>query len=83
MQHRRRLLDDAWRAAEQPRCERLRPVPFTRPSIGKPENKALVVALSVLQLTVVVLVWLAAIVPGGLAALAVMLWKAIFRGRYS
>ncbi|WP_240621507.1 hypothetical protein [Caulobacter zeae] len=47
-----------------------------RPKASKPENKAFVVALSVLQLTVVVIVWLAALVPAALAALAVILWKA-------
>ncbi|MDG2531794.1 hypothetical protein [Caulobacter endophyticus] len=45
------------------------------PKASKPENKTLVVALSVLQLTVVALVWLVALVPAALAALAVFLWK--------
>lgn len=39
------------------------------------------VVVSMLQLSVVILVWLVAIVPAGLAALAVMIWKAMFRGR--
>ncbi|PVM88563.1 hypothetical protein DDF65_01640 [Caulobacter radicis] len=55
------------------------------PKASKPENKALVVALSVLQLAVVVLVWLAALIPAALAALAVLLWKSVrptVRGKF-
>ncbi|WP_233245224.1 MULTISPECIES: hypothetical protein [unclassified Caulobacter] len=47
-----------------------------RAKVGRPENKTFVVLLSVLQLTAVVLVWLVALVPAALAALAVTLWKA-------
>lgn len=50
-------------------------MPTQRPKASKPENKTLVVALSALQLTVVVLVWLVALIPAALAALAVLLWK--------
>lgn len=45
------------------------------PKASKPENKAIVVLLSALQLAVVVLVWLVALIPAALAALAVLLWK--------
>lgn len=48
---------------------------ITGPKASKPENKTLVVALSALQLTVVVIVWLLALIPAALAALAVFLWK--------
>ncbi|WP_165190286.1 hypothetical protein [Caulobacter soli] len=41
----------------------------------KPENKALVVFTSALQLMAIVVVWLLAIIPVGLMALAVTLWK--------
>ncbi|MFT4251647.1 MAG: hypothetical protein QM608_04095 [Caulobacter sp.] len=47
-----------------------------RPKASKPENKTLVVLLSILQLSAVVLVWLVALVPAALAALTVMAWKA-------
>ncbi|MET3667963.1 hypothetical protein [Caulobacter sp. 1776] len=46
----------------------------------RPENKALVVILTALQLAVVVAVWMLAIVPAGLLALAVLARKAIRTG---
>jgi hypothetical protein len=45
----------------------------------KPENKALIVLLSALQLTAMIVVWLLAIVPAALMALAVLLWKGLQR----
>jgi hypothetical protein len=61
------------------------PDPGRRPNAlkpdEKPENKALVVLVSTLQLAAVVLVWLVAIVPAALLALAVMAWKAIIGRR--
>jgi len=53
------------------------PSRWKRPHVLKPENKALVVLVTVLQLTAVVLVWLLAIVPAALLALAVLAGKAI------
>ncbi len=46
-----------------------------RSTAFKPENKALVVLTSALQLLAIVVVWLLAIIPVGLMALAVTLWK--------
>jgi hypothetical protein len=48
---------------------------------NKPENKALVVLVTILQLAAIVLVWLVAIVPAALLALAVMARKAIIGPR--
>lgn len=55
----------------------MRPVPSrsSRSNALKPESKALVVFTSVLQLTAIAVVWLLAIIPAGLMALAVLLWK--------
>lgn len=47
----------------------------SRQNAFKPENKAFVVLISALQLMAVVTVWLLAIFPIGLMALAVTLWK--------
>jgi hypothetical protein len=60
-------------------CEETRPVPSRshRSNALKPENKTFVVVISTLQLAAIVLVWLLAIVPAGLAALAVLLWKTL------
>jgi hypothetical protein len=61
------------------------PSPWGRPTAlkpgDKPENKALVVLVTVLQLAAVVVVWLLAIVPAALLALAVMAGKAIIGPR--
>ena len=46
-----------------------------RQNASKPENKAFVVLISALQLMAVVTVWLLAIFPVTLMALAVTLWK--------
>nr|WP_295111582.1 hypothetical protein [uncultured Caulobacter sp.] len=43
----------------------------------KPENRALVVVVTALQLLLIVVVWLLAIVPAGLLALAAIAVKAI------
>jgi hypothetical protein len=48
-----------------------------RPNALKPENRALVVLVTILQLAAVVLVWLMAIVPAALLALAAMAAKAV------
>jgi hypothetical protein len=48
----------------------------------RPESKALVVAISALQLGLVVLVWLLAIVPAALLALGALLLQGL-RGRAS
>ncbi len=53
------------------------PSPFAHPNGVKPESKALVVAVSVLQLSLVIIVWLLAIVPAGLLALAMIAKAAI------
>ena len=47
----------------------------SRSNALKPENKALVVFTSALQLAAIAVVWLLAIIPVGLMALAVTLWK--------
>ena len=67
--------------------ELTRPVSRRRPDQGllvssrssqqKPENKTLVAILAALQLSAIVVVWLLAIVPAGLLALAVMARKAV------
>lgn len=54
----------------------MRPVPsIVRSSDLKPENKVLVVVTTILQLSAIVLVWLLAIVPAALLALAAILGK--------
>ncbi len=47
----------------------------------KPENKTFVVLVTILQLAAIVLVWLLAIVPAALLALAAMAGKAIIGPR--
>lgn len=47
----------------------------------RPESKLLVVLVSVLQLSLVVLVWLLALIPAAVLALAVISVKAV-RGAY-
>lgn len=51
--------------------------PHVRKPDDKPENKALVVLVTVLQLAAIVLVWLLAIVPAALLALAALAGKTI------
>ncbi len=51
--------------------------PRDRPSRDRRESKALVVAVSVLQLALVVMVWLLAIVPAALLALGAMVVHAL------
>jgi hypothetical protein len=46
-----------------------------------PENKTLVVLLTALQLAAIAVVWLLAIIPAALLALAAMAWKAIIGPR--
>jgi hypothetical protein len=53
------------------------PWPSLRSDGWKPENRALVVVVTALQLLLIVVVWLLAIVPAGLLALAAMALKAI------
>lgn len=59
--------------------EEMRPVRSrsVRSNDLKPENKTLVVVTTMLQLSVIVVVWLLAIVPAGLLALAAMIGKAV------
>jgi hypothetical protein len=45
----------------------------------EPENRALVVVLSVLQLSLIVVAWLLAMVPVGLLALAALIRQALSR----
>ena len=52
-------------------------VPHAFPARERPESKALVVAISALQLALVVLVWLLAIVPVALMALGAMVFQAM------
>jgi hypothetical protein len=52
-------------------------VPHAFPARERPESKALVVAISALQLALVVLVWLLAIVPVALMALGAMVFQAV------
>lgn len=57
-----------------------RPVPsIVRSSDLKPENKVLVVLTTILQLSAIILVWLLAIVPAALLALAAILGKTVAR----
>ena len=51
--------------------------PTAFPPRDRRESKALVVAVSVLQLALVVLVWLLAIVPAALLALGAMMVQAL------
>jgi hypothetical protein len=54
----------------------MRPVPsIVRSSDLKPENKVLVVVTTILQLSAIILVWLLAIVPAALLALAAIIGK--------
>lgn len=53
--------------------------PYRAGSQERPESKALVVAISVLQLGFVVLVWLLAIVPTALLALGAFLFQGLRR----
>lgn len=56
----------------------MRPVPsIVRSSDLKPENKVLVVVTTILQFSVIILVWLLAIVPAALLALAAIIGKAM------
>jgi hypothetical protein len=58
----------------------MRPVPsIVRSSDLKPENKVLVVVTTILQLSVIILVWLLAIVPAALLALAAIIGKMVAR----
>ncbi len=50
---------------------------LVRSSDLKPENKTLVVVTTILQLSAVVVVWLLAIVPAALLALAAIIGKTI------
>ena len=52
-------------------------VPHAFPAQERPESKALVVAISALQLALVVLVWLLAIVPVALMALGAMVFQTV------
>ena len=52
-------------------------VPHAFAAQERPESKALVVAISALQLALVVLVWLLAIVPVALMALGAMVFQAV------
>lgn len=51
--------------------------PSLRTNGWRPENRALVVLVTALQLLLVVVVWLLAIIPAGLLALAAVIVKAI------
>lgn len=56
----------------------MRPVPsIVRSSDLKPENKVLVVVTTILQFSAIILVWLLAIVPAALLALAAIIGKAM------
>ncbi len=54
---------------------------LVHPAQDRPESKALVVMISVLQLALVVLVWLLALVPMALLALGAMTVKSV-RGAF-
>jgi hypothetical protein len=56
---------------------RMTAVPHRARSQERQESKALVVAISVLQLSLVVVVWLLAIVPAALLALGALLFKSL------
>jgi hypothetical protein len=56
---------------------RMTVVPHRVRSQERQESKALVVAISALQLGLVVLVWLLAIVPAALLALGALLFKSL------
>ncbi len=49
----------------------------TRAPAGRPESPPLVVATTVLQLALVVVVWLLALIPAAIAALTVLAFKTV------
>ncbi len=57
------------------------PWPSLRSNGWKPENRALVVVVTTLQLLLIAVVWLLAIMPAGLLALAALALRAINNGR--
>ena len=52
-------------------------VPHAFPARERPESKALVVAISALQLALIVLVWLLAVVPVAVMALGAAVFQAL------